>query len=490
MRASGILMPLSSLPSDYGIGTMGKAAYDFIDFLEKAGQKLWQMLPVNPTSFGDSPYQSFSTFAGNPYFIDLELLCIDGLLKKEDYADLEWGPDEEKVDYSRIFALRFPVLKKAYNTFVKAPPKQFAEFEEKNGSWLEDYAIYMALKKAHWDHSWTEWEEPLRQREPKAMARWKKDLEKEIGFWKFIQYEFDVQWKRLKEYANEKGVKLIGDIPIYVALDSADVWANPDMFLLDEKLQPVVVAGCPPDYFSATGQLWGNPIYHWEAIRDDGYRWWVARIEAALNRYDMVRIDHFRGFESFWAIPAGDETAENGEWRKGPGMELFDCVNARLGGASIIAEDLGLITDPVRELLKESGYPGMKVLQFAFNAGENSDYLPHNYGKNCICYTGTHDNDTLAGWFDTLSKADREYVMEYTRSQTEDECLWNLIALAWASTAEIAITQMQDFLGLGSEARMNTPSTPSGNWVWRMEKGALTSELAERIAALTKLYWR
>lgn len=490
MRSSGVLMHLSSLPSDYGIGTMGKAAYDFVDFLEKAGQKLWQVLPVNPTSYGDSPYQSFSTYAGNPYFIDLDLLAMDGLLEDSDYAGLDWGSDPAKVDYSRIFELRFPVLKKAYATFARKPQAAFSAFQKENAAWLDDYALYMAIKRAHWDHSWTEWEESLRRREPVMLARWKKELESEIGFWKFLQYEFARQWKRLKAYANDKGVRIVGDIPIYVAMDSADVWANPEMFLLDSELHPIDVAGCPPDYFSETGQLWGNPVYNWEEHRRDGYRWWLSRISAALSRYDIVRIDHFRGFESFWAVPAEDETAENGEWRKGPGMELFDCVNEKLGGASIIAEDLGLITEPVRALLKASGYPGMKVLEFAFTAGQDSDYLPHNYGKNCVCYTGTHDNDTLAGWFDSISEADREFVMAYTRSRTPEEGPWDLISLAWASTADTAIAQMQDFLELGSEARMNTPSTPSGNWSWRLISGQLTDELAERMAEMTRLYWR
>lgn len=494
MRASGILMHITSLPSPYGIGTLGQAAYDFADFLEKAGQKLWQILPVNPTSYGDSPYQSFSTYAGNPYFIDLDLLRQDGLLEKEDYAGLNWGDDPQQTDYARIYELRFPVLKKAFRAFSAGrsaeTAAEYGAFLEENSAWLEDYALYMALKFRHNGAPWTLWEEELRTRKPEAIRAARAQLRQELDFWRFLQFEFDLQWKKLKQYVNEKGIRLIGDAPIYVAMDSADVWANPEMFLLDEELQPTVVAGCPPDYFAKTGQLWGNPIYDWDYLERTGYRWWLQRIAAAVSRCDMVRIDHFRGFESYWAVPAGDETAENGEWRKGPGMKLFERVREELGDGVIIAEDLGMITDPVRELLKETGYPGMKVLQFAFTPGYESDYMPHKHVKNCICYTGTHDNDTLWGWISALEGADLEVLLRYSRSKDREECLQNVIAMAWGSVADTAVATMQDFLGLGSEARMNTPSTPMGNWCWRARPEDFSAELAEKIHDLTVTYWR
>lgn len=493
MRTSGILMHISSLPSPYGIGALGQAAYDFADFLSAAGQKIWQILPVAPTSYGDSPYQSFSTFAGNPYFIDLDLLAEDGLLEKADYADLNWGEDPQRVDYARIYNLRFPVLKKAFRAFLAGKgemDKAYLAFLEKNRSWLEDYALYMALKFRQNGAPWTLWEEPLRRREPEALQAARRELREEIGFWQFLQYAFFAQWERLKAYVNQLGIRLLGDAPIYVALDSADVWANPELFLLDEDLAPAVVAGCPPDYFAKTGQLWGNPIYDWEAHRKTGYRWWVDRVAHGAAIFDLLRIDHFRGFESFWSIPAGDETAENGRWEKGPGMELFNRIREELGEVSIIAEDLGMITEPVRALLKETGFPGMKVLQFAFTPGYESDYMPHRQVRGCVCYTGTHDNDTLWGWISGLEGEDLQVLMDYSRSRSREECLWNVIAMAWGSVADTAIATMQDFLGLGSEARMNTPSVPDGNWCWRMVPGQLTASLSERIAALTKIYWR
>ena len=483
-------MHLSSLPSPYGIGTMGKAAYEFADFLQESGQKLWQMLPISPTSYGDSPYQSFSTFAGNPYFIDLDLLAKDGLLSAEDYAPLDWGGDPSRVDYAKIYENRFPVLKKAYQCFAEKQPEDFEEFAAEQNEWLEDYALFMALKFEQGGAPWLDWPADLRVRKASALTAAKKRLAEEIGFWKFVQYEFFTQWRALKEYVNGKGIRLIGDLPIYVALDSADAWSKPKMFLLDEERQPVVVAGCPPDYFSETGQLWGNPIYNWSYLKRTGYQWWIRRIGAAVSNFDMVRIDHFRGFESFWAIPAGDETAVDGEWRKGPGMDLFRKAEEALGKTAIIAEDLGLITEPVRELLAESGYPGMKVLEFAFSIGHESDYLPHKYPQNCICYTGTHDNDTILGWLKSLSEEELDYVLDYLRSGSLEEGVWDLIALAWSSPADTAITQMQDFLELGSEARMNIPSIAATNWQWRALPGQYGQELAGKIEKLTNLYWR
>lgn len=522
MRASGILMHLSSLPSPYGIGTLGQAAYDFADFLALSGQKLWQILPVSPTSFGDSPYQSFSTYAGNPYFIDLDLLQKDGLLEEADYASLDWGTDPAAVDYALLYETRFPVLRKAYERFLEKLPQKlptkktaskgstaepvlpvasqadgddtaasFVAFQAENKHWLGDYALYMALKTERKGEPWSMWPDGLKKREKTALKEAGTRLRKEIGFWNFLQYEFFTQWKKLKAYTGEKGIRLIGDAPIYVALDSADVWSHPELFLLDEDLQPVVVAGCPPDYFAKTGQLWGNPIYNWEVHKKTGYRWWVDRIASAVSIYDMVRIDHFRGFESFWAIPAGDDTAINGEWRKGPGMELFQKVRRRLSDAPIIAEDLGMITDPVRELLKESGYPGMKVLQFAFSLDSPSAYLPHNQVNNCICYTGTHDNDTLRGWIDSLNEEELAYVSSYARSSGKpDELVWDIIALAWSTVADTAIATAQDILGLDTKSRMNTPSTSQGNWSWRALPGVFTEDLAEKLSAITKTYWR
>lgn len=491
MRSSGILLPITSLPSPYGIGTLGKAAYEFADFLEKAAQKYWQILPITPTSYGDSPYQSFSTFAGNPYLIDLDFLSKDGLLEEAEFADINWGDDKGYIDYARIFELRFSVLKIAFKRFASQPlPNEYKEFKKANRFWLDDYALYMAIKGAHNNRPWTEWERPLRFREKAAIAQQKRNLKDEIEFWQFLQFEFFKQWGMLKEYLNEKKIKIIGDIPIYVALDSSDVWANPQLFALDEELLPTVVAGCPPDYFSATGQLWGNPVYDWERHKADGYKWWISRISAAVSIYDTVRIDHFRGFEAFYAIPAEDDTAVNGKWCKGPGIELFNKIKKKVENASIIAEDLGIITDEVRALLSETGYPGMKVMQFAFTAGYESAYLPHNHIQNCVCYTGTHDNDTLAGWVESMSEADLEYTMAYCHAKTKDELPKALLATAWESCADLVVAQMQDFLGLGSEARMNIPSTLGGNWAWRLDAASLSDELAEEISQMTKLYWR
>ena len=490
MRESGTLMPLSSLPSPYGIGTMGKEAYRFADFLSRSGLKVWQLLPVTPTGYGDSPYQSFSTHAGNPYFIDLDLLCKEGLLKKNEYAALDWGSDPCAVDYEKLYNQRFPLLKKAAARFFAAPTKEYETFVCEQTAWLEDYALFMSLKNENNGKPWYEWPEDVRSREYDALQATYARCFDDILFWRFVQYMFYKQWSELKAYVNAKDIVILGDLPIYVSLDSADVWANPSLFALDEELRPVEVAGCPPDYFSEDGQLWGNPVYDWDAHKKTGYAWWLRRIEHATKVYDRVRIDHFRGFESFWAIPYGDKTARNGCWKKGPGMDLFSLVNEKLGKDKIVAEDLGLITPEVKKLLEDSGYPGMKVLEFAFTPGTDSDYLPFHYGKNCICYTGTHDNDTLVGWIKTLSKAELNYVKAYTRSKTAEDCVQNLIALAWSSPADTAITQMQDFIGLGSEARMNTPSTASGNWRWRATKDQINTRLAAKIRALVNLYWR
>ncbi|MCI5924474.1 MAG: 4-alpha-glucanotransferase [Oscillospiraceae bacterium] len=489
MRESGILMHLSSLPSPYGIGTMGREAYRFADFLVKAGQKVWQVLPVTPTGYGDSPYQSFSTYAGNPYFIDLDLLCKDGLLKKNEYASINWGEEPCSVDYEKLFHNRFSLLKKASARFFAAPPKEYEDFVCKQTAWLEDYALFMSLKDENHGAPWYEWPEGVRRHQYDALQATYARLYDDVLFWRFVQFEFYKQWNALKTYVNNAGIEILGDLPIYVAHDSADVWAHPELFELDGDLAPVEVAGCPPDYFSETGQLWGNPVYNWDVHKANGYSWWLSRIAHASQVYDRIRIDHFRGFESFWAIPAGDETAVNGCWKKGPGMDLFSRVNEQLH-VKIIAEDLGLITPEVRTLLRESGYPGMKVLAFAFTPGTDSDYLPFHYDRNCVCYTGTHDNETLTGWLHSLSKTELSYVKSYTRSRTIEDCVHNVLALAWGSPADTAIAQIQDFIGLGNEARMNTPSTPSGNWRWRARKEQMNARLAAKIHSLTKLYWR
>ena len=492
MRRNGMLLPIASLPSPYGIGGFSKEAYEFIDLLEETGQKLWQILPLGPTSYGDSPYQSFSTFAGNPYFIDLDTLAEKGWLTKEACEASDYGDNESYIDYGRIYNSRFVLLKQAFLNSDILTDEKFTEFCKANQHWLPDYALYMALKNQNDGKSWIEWEEEIRLRKPEAVEYYKKELEEECNFYEFLQYEFHEQWTKVKEYAHEKGIQIVGDVPIYVAFDSADTWANPELFQLDEKNLPLGVAGCPPDAFSATGQLWGNPLYNWAYHKKTGYDWWLKRIAYCFDLYDIVRIDHFRGFDEYYSIPYGDETAVNGHWEKGPGMDLFNTVKEKLGELDIIAEDLGFLTESVFQLLKDSGYPGMKVLQFAFDPSEDSDYLTYKYQRNCVVYTGTHDNDTTAGWFEKLSDGDKEVALRYMNSfyTPKEEQHWDLIALAMRSTADICIIPVQDFLGLGSEARINMPSTLGDNWKWRMTKGAFSEELKEKIRRMTKLYGR
>ena len=492
MRRNGMLRPIASLPSPYGIGGFSKEAYEFIDLLEETGQKLWQILPLGPTSYGDSPYQSFSTFAGNPYFIDLDTLVEKGWLTKEACEASDYGDNESYIDYGRIYNSRFVLLKQAFLNSDVLSDEKFTEFCKANQHWLPDYALYMALKNQNDGKSWIEWEEEIRLRKPEAVEYYKKELEEECNFYEFLQYEFHEQWTKVKEYAHEKGIQIVGDVPIYVAFDSADTWANPELFQLDEKNLPLGVAGCPPDAFSATGQLWGNPLYNWAYHKKTGYDWWLKRIAYCFDLYDIVRIDHFRGFDEYYSIPYGDETAVNGHWEKGPGMDLFNTVKEKLGELDIIAEDLGFLTESVFQLLKDSGYPGMKVLQFAFDPSEDSDYLTYKYQRNCVVYTGTHDNDTTAGWFEKLSDGDREVALRYMNSfyTPKEEQHWDLIALAMRSTADTCIIPVQDFLGLGSEARINMPSTLGDNWKWRMTKGAFSEELKEKIRRMTKLYGR
>lgn len=490
MRTSGILMHISSLPSPYGIGTMGKDARKFVDFLDKAGQTYWQILPICPTSYGDSPYQSFSSFAGNPYFIDLDYLCKDKLLTKKECLSYEWGENPEFVEYGTLYENRFPLLKKAYQRFKKALPDDFADFCEKNSDWLDDYALFMALKDANGGVAWFEWEKDLKLRKPSEIEKAKEEFAEDVEFWKMLQYLFFKQWTELKAYANEKGIQIIGDVPIYVAGDSADVWANPGQFYLDENLDPIDVSGCPPDAFSDDGQLWGNPLFRWDAMKKDGYTWWTKRIKAMSELYDVVRIDHFRGFDSYYAIPAKDKTARNGEWREGPGMDLFNTLEKKLGRLNIIVEDLGYLTPSVKQLLKDTGFPGMKLIQFAFDSREESDYLPHTYQKNCVVYTGTHDNDTIMGWFKTAPKESVKYAKEYLRLNKEEGYNWGTMKAVWGCVGDMAIVPMQDILGIGSEGRMNTPSTLGMNWKWRAVDGQITSALAKKVCKNMEIYCR
>ncbi len=468
MRKSGILMHLSSLSSPYGIGTLGKDAYDFVRFLKKSGQSYWQMLPICPTGYGDSPYQSYSAFAGNPYFIDLERLEELGLLEKADYRDVDWESTADKVNYGALYEKRYPILQEAVRKFLKEPFDDYDTFCTKNEFWLSDYASFMSLKESH------------------GGVNWNKDE------WKALQYLFFKQWFELKSYANQNGILIIGDLPIYVSLDSADVWAHPELFQLNEEGRPTEVAGVPPDGFSADGQLWGNPLYNWDYLEKTGFSWWIQRIEYLCKVYDVLRIDHFRGFDSYFAIPYGEQTAKNGHWRRGPGMKLFDAIERAIGTAPIIAEDLGYLTDSVKDLLKKSGFPGMKILEFAFDSRDedSSEHLPHKYVPNCVAYTGTHDNDTILGWFEDASLADVAYCKEYLDISEGDKLNWSIMNALWRSVANLTIVQAQDILGLGSEARMNRPGTVGNNWKWRAAKGAFTEELAEKIKRKMEIYDR
>lgn len=489
MRACGILMPIFSLPSKYGIGTLGKEAFDFVDFLVKSGQTYWQILPLNPTNYGDSPYQSFSCFAGNPYFIDIEALIDEGLLTEKQAEGFDFGDDAGYIDYGKLYENRLDLLKLAFSNF--RPTKEFTEFTEKNAFWLDSYAVFMALKEAHADQAWSTWNKPFRTREKAALEQFIEKNKMEIQFHKFLQYKFSQQWKKLKAYANKNGIHIIGDIPIYVAYDSADVWSNPKQFLLDKDLNPTVVAGCPPDAFSEDGQLWGNPIYDWALMKKDKYSWWKRNLKNALDRYDLVRIDHFRGFESYYTIPFGDKDARDGKWVKGPDIAFFDEMKKEFGeNLPIIAEDLGYLTPAVRKMLTLTGFPGMKVLQFAFDPSLKSAYLPHNIIKNCIVYTGTHDNDTILGWLDSASKDEVKTAKRYLNCSNNDNFNWKMMQLALMSVADTCILMMTDIIGLDSRARINTPSTIGGNWQWRITKDCLNDWLADIIYKNTEIYAR
>ena len=483
------MLPAFSLPSAYGIGTFGKAARDFVDFLDNAGQSYWQLLPLGPAGKGSSPYSALSSFAGNPLYIDLDTLTEQGLLDRSDYSELPWGANVERVDYSAL-KQRDSVFRKAYSrvtTDIKAAIEKFRS----GNAWLPDYALFMAVRSKEHPGFWYEWPKGLKYREEAAMSAARERLADEVGYWEFLQYEFFLQWNALKSRANKNGIAIIGDLPIYAAMDSADVWANPELFYLDENLLPVEVSGCPPDAFSEDGQLWENPLYRWELMERDGYSWWMRRLGAAVKTFDVTRIDHFRGFESYYAIPASESTARNGRWRQGPGIEFFQKAKAELNNPTFIAEDLGFLTDQVRRMLKRSGYPGMKVLQFAFNPQDKSEYLPFMYDKNCVVYTGTHDNDTAKGWYNSAPRSEKNFFRKYLdmRGRTASTP-WAMVRAAWASPANTAVAQMQDFLELDSSARINVPGVANGNWSWRVRSGLFTDELAEKIRDITELYGR
>ena len=492
MRASGILLPVASLPSSYGIGCFSKEAYDFIDFLSNAGQTYWQVLPMGPTGYGDSPYQSFSTFAGNPYFVDLEEFIEKKWLTKKECDSADWGSDESCIDYEKIYKNRFKLLKKAYKKSGIENDKDFKRFIKEQAFWLDDYALFMALKENFNGKSYIFWPDDIRKHKKAAVKKYALDKKysDEVMCYRFIQYFFFKQWARIREYASLKGIKIIGDIPLYVACDSADTWAHPELFKFDKNGLPTGVAGCPPDYFSATGQLWGNPLYDWEYHKETGYEWWMKRLNACFNLYDVVRIDHFRGFESYYNIPFGDPTAEFGHWEKGPGIDLFNVMKQKLGEHDIIAEDLGFLTPAVHRLVKKTGFPGMKILEFAFDGNEENDYLPHNYTKNCVVYTGTHDNDTARGWYDKASSKDKKYAREYLGIKNGKDFTAALIRLAMSSVADTCIIPVQDVFDLGSEARINTPSTLGGNWCFRLDKDVPYDKSAKELLRLSKLYGR
>ncbi|MGJ5630340.1 4-alpha-glucanotransferase [Nostoc sp. CALU 1950] len=493
-RSSGILLHPTSFPSRFGVGDLGLEAYRFIDFLKESHQQYWQVLPLGPTGYGNSPYMCYSAMAGNPLLISPEKLLEEGLLSEEDFANLPGFPGE-KVDFDQVVPIKIGLLKKACENFrVNATPiqqKEFAGFCDSKAYWLDNYALFMALKDAHNGASWHTWETEFVKREPEALAQVERRLNGDIFYYKFVQFEFFRQWSDLKSYANMRGIDIIGDIPIYVAHDSADVWAHPDIFCLDEETgEAAQMAGVPPDYFSATGQLWGNPVYNWEELQKQDFKWWVQRFEAMLDYVDIIRIDHFRGFEAYWSVPKGEETAMNGEWVEAPGDAFFEAIKQKLGKLPVLAEDLGVITPEVEALRDKYEFPGMKVLQFAFGSDPGNPFLPFNYPRNAVVYTGTHDNDTTVGWFNSASDYEKHNLWLYLGCICSEGIQWDLIRLALSSIANQAIIPLQDVLGLGNEARMNFPSVAEGNWEWRYQAGALTDELRDRLKVLTRLNGR
>lgn len=488
MRESGILMHITSLPGPFGVGTLGDEAWAFVDFLHRAGQSCWQLLPVNPTGYGNSPYQASSTFAGNPYLVDPAALAREGLLTEEELSQAK-QPEGDRVDFGWLYRTRTALLGKAFARFV--PDGEYRRFCASAGSWLPDFALYQALKDRSGGKAWYQWEDPLKRRDPEAVWQARQELSEEIRLHSFIQFQFFRQWEALRGYAREKGIRLIGDLPIYVPLDSVDVWTDPELFQLDERLNPTAVAGVPPDGFTEDGQLWGNPLYRWDVMERDGFRWWLRRLEAAGERFDCVRFDHFRGLASYWAVPWGDKTARNGKWVKGPGIKLVEAVKKALPELDIIAEDLGYLTPEVLALRDASGWPGMKVLQFAFDSREPSDYLPHSYTPDSVCYTGTHDNLTLRQWFDTASPEAVEYAREYMGLTAAEGDVRGTVRTAMASVSSLCVIPMADWLGLGEAARMNFPGTLSdSNWTWRIKDDIMSDNLADGIRRVTALYGR
>ena len=497
-RSSGVLMPIFSLPGGWGIGSLGQPAYDFLQFLHEAGQRVWQILPVGPTGSANSPYQSPSAFAGSPDLIDLDLLAADGLLQKQDYETLDWGKNENQIDYAQVQTNHEVLLRKAFAVWCSRRPvpgydthrdEDFNAFLCRTKDWLEDYALYMTLKGCNGGKDWQRWPQPQRARAPQALDEVRRTQAEELEYWRFVQYEFDRQWQTLKQKAAALGVKIMGDMPIYVSADSADAWAGRELFETDENGFPTRVAGCPPDFFSADGQHWGNPLYAWEAHKKSGYAWWIRRMRSALRIFDLIRIDHFRGFDTYWAIPAEAKTARAGKWEKGPGLAIFEAMEHAIGPLPVVAEDLGESSDSVRQLLKDSLFPGMKVLQFAFSGGEN-DFLPHNHIRNCVVYPGTHDNTTLADWLQTAPEHERQFAERYMPPAKGESQVRAIIRAALASPAKLAVIPLQDWLELGALARINTPGTVENNWCWRQSPGVCTPALAKQMRALAETYLR
>ncbi len=490
IRGAGILLPVTSLPSSYGIGTMGEEAYRFIDLLVELRQRYWHVLPIGPTSFGDSPYLSFSAFAGNPYLIDLDDLVSDGLLKLEEIRNIDWGENLESIDYSLIFNNRFFVLKKAFERF-NIEDDEFIEFKKENEYWLNDYALFMALKNFFNNKAWNEWDEEYKNRKLDILDKFEKDNEDEIVFWKFCQFKFFSQWAKLRSYADSRGIEIIGDMPLYIAFDSADVWANTDKFLLDENHNPTLVAGCPPDAFSATGQKWGNPIYKWDEMEKDNFEWWSKRLEANSKLFHIFRINQFVSIVRYYGIPYKNVDATKGKWYKGPGKKMADVIENSIGNSRIIPEDLGVFIPGARKLIGKKGWPQMKILQFAFDNGSEEEYLPHNYNStNIVVYGGTHDNDTLVGHFQKKTNEELQFVFDYLGVSTREEIPDGIIRLGYSSIADIVIYQMQDILKLDNTTRMNQPTTVGMNWRWRMWKDSFTDERKEWIRKLSIVYRR
>ena len=490
-RQSGVLMHISSLPGKYGIGSFGKSAYDFVDFLVRSKQTYWQILPLGPTSYGDSPYQSFSAFAGNTHFLDFDQFVQEGLLTTEELAG-NWGEDAMTVDYALIYERRRPILEKVVQRFLeRGDLSDYHRFVEEKAEWLEPFAEYMAIKESFDMKSWSNWtDEEIKRRHPEALANYREKLADKLEYHRVTQYLFDKQWKALKHYANERHIQIIGDMPIYVAEDSVEMWATPHYFKTDEVGNAACVAGCPPDGFSPLGQLWGNPIYNWRAMKLDGFTWWIKRLRASFELFDVVRIDHFRGFAAYWEIPAGATDATGGQWVKGPGYDLFEAVKNELGDLPIIAEDLGFMDDAVIELREATGFPGMKIVEFGFmGASPSSTDLPHYYPVNSVSYTGTHDNDTVLGWYNSASEEERNFCNRYL-NRTDEPISYAMLRSLYGSVSKMTIATMQDLLQLDTTARMNIPSTLGGNWVWRMQEGDITSEVENFLLEITKLYDR